>query len=198
LVAVKEAKESLEKLARARAALPAAAISIRREIAEIDPRYRKEKVAAILPPGMTEKQVRDAQWRKRSSVLSGAVGSLVTKLQGNTAGPPKDSNDLLKARLQLNDPSHDAELKRIQAEAMLNALTNSDEVIGSYSPEEVADAFEEVGQSAPNLVTNMSLLRANMRKQLAGNLTPYEADAMVQSALKSQPREIPPRDTPSA
>lgn len=189
--AIKEAYESLADWLKAEQEFPAHVIQERREIDRLIGRTKAS--TCILPLGMTREQYDEQVWQKRSSMLAGMVGGLASTMSSSKAGPTSglDSTALLSARVKLNDPSHQAELKRIQAETMLNSLINDDEVISSYSPDEIADAFEEISQSAPGLLDNRSLFRANMRRTLQGNLTPMDAnDMFVQSQRASMPSAL--------
>lgn len=186
--AIKEAYESLVTWMKAEQEFPAHVIQERREIDRLIGRTKES--TCVLPLGMTREQYDNQVWEKRSSMLAGLVGGMASSLSPTKSGPPSgmDPTALLSARVKLNDPSHQAELKRIQAETMLNSLINDDEVISSYSPDEIADAFEEISQSAPGLLENRSLFRANLRRTLQGNLTPMDAnDMFVQSQRAAMP-----------
>ncbi len=81
------------------------------------------------------------------------------------------SNAVLDARIRLNDPAHHAELRRLEAETMLNDLINNDDVISSYSPDDLRAAVDELHPSAPGVLNNYTLTRTNLRRLLQGNLT---------------------------
>ena len=99
---------------------------------------------------------------------------------GGSSGPKPDvPPELVSARLKLNDPNHASELKAIRAEALLNDLVNHDDVISSYQPNDVALAFMELAQSAPDTIDNMALMRANLRRLMQGNLTTFEAKELA-------------------
>lgn len=185
LLAVKLAVAAVAEWGRAAELLPVIAIKAHRAV------RHKEAVASLqgrlLVGDKTYDQLVDEQWEKRASVLSGAMGAVF----GNTmASAIVDETKSVGSRMQearrlLNDAPHTAALKSLNAEYLLNRLVQSDEVIGSYSPEEVADAFEELATSSPAVVNNPTLLRANLRRSLQGNLTPYEADELVSTGNRS-------------
>jgi hypothetical protein len=91
----------------------------------------------------------------------------------------------------VNNPRHQATLRRLHAEAMLNRLIQTDDVVGSYNPQAIADAWYELNEASPGVVNNVSLLRANLRRQLQGNLTPFEAKDLVMSGIGAQTNPIP-------
>ncbi len=178
LLAVKEAVDALFDWAKAEAEFPKQALELRVR-ANID-LQRGEIPQHLLLPGMTEDDVKLAVWEKQSSMLMGLVGAMGARL-GAANSPPSglDTNAALDARVKLNDPAHQNELRRLNAEMMLNDLINNDEVISSYSPEQVANAFEEIGTSSPGILDNPVLARAGMRRVLQGNLTTYDAESLV-------------------
>lgn len=177
LAAVKEAVEAVRDWADKESTLPIEAINIRRDI-DITYGPGKEKLAIQLPlPGKTPEESAALRWTKCAGVLTGAVGGFASNI--GLGAPPDMTSEVGKARLKLNNPSHVNQLKAIRAEAMLNDLMRNDDVIASYKPEEVALAFMELSQSAPDAVDNIALLRANLRRNLQGNLTTYEAKELA-------------------
>ena len=87
----------------------------------------------------------------------------------------------LNAKLILNDPSHQREVRKLKAEMMLNDIMSRDEILASYSPLEVANAYEDLAASAPALVNNRVLLQTNLKRMLHGNLMPSDAKDIVDS-----------------
>jgi hypothetical protein len=189
--AIKEAVDATRKWAQAEVEFIPKALEIRREVDAIM-RETRPKLSMIVLPGMTERQVHDTIWEKKANMLTGMLGGMAMKLKDGPSPSEVDANGLLKARVQLNDPMHQSELRRLDAETMLNRLVNEDEVIASYSPEQVADAFEEISQSAPGLLDNPSLFRANLRRQLGGHLTPHDANDMVEQDQRVRATVAPP------
>lgn len=187
LLAVKQAVEAGHRWAAAEAELPQIAIEAHRRARH---RQSLEKVANLLRvPGETPDDLVQQAWTKRADALSTMLGAVAGRMSGggkSTGNTDGTDNRMLQARLMLNNPSHQAELKRIQAETLLNRLINSDDVIGSYDPDQIADAFEEISTSAPAIATNSTLLRAHLRRQLQGNMTPFEANDMVQFGQKGE------------
>ena len=183
LLAVKTAVEAIQAWAEREVAFTKSAFDTHSDIYRTYGAGAAEEATKIAFPGKTAKESADARWNKKAGFLAGALGGLSSKTLAGAGGSPPDNSKLINARLTLNDPSHSAELKSIRAEAMLNDLVNNDEVISSYSPDEVALAFMELSQSAPDAVDNAALLRANMRRNLSGNLTTHEAKQL--SELRS-------------
>lgn len=183
--AVREAINALEKFSNASKSYIAHGVRIRRKLAELttdESQYADE--AAIMPPGVSGKDIWNENWDKVSAVLPALVGAGALQLwrdeHGGGSDSSKDKKDkLVEMRLKLNDPQHNMELRRIESEAMLNKMLEDDSVISSYPPDQIAKAFEELETSVPGLIENQLLLRANLRRQLQGNLTPMEAASVV-------------------
>jgi len=190
MLAIKQAIDASRDWLLREYQVPTQAIDTFRQIGELYPRAvpLRKTAARLLPPGETPEQHETQYWQKRSDAMSTMMGAAAGRLSGNMQSPPKDYS---KARLMLNDPKHQATIRRIQAEAMLNRLMQADDVIGSYDPQAVADAWYELSESSPGVVNNASLLRANLRRQLQGNVTPSEARDLVMSGINTRPQPIP-------
>ena len=189
MIAIKEAVDATRDWLLQEVQLPKHALEITRQMSKLYPTKPVVKKSTLLPPGETHEAREEAHWKKRADVLSAAVGAASSRLAGG--GAPSGPTDYSKARLQINDPKHQATMRRLQAEAMLNRLINTDDVISSYNPQDVADAWYELNESSPGVVNNLSLLRANIRRQLQGNLTPYEARELVMSGINTQSPSVP-------
>lgn len=185
--AVKDAMDAYKVWAKAEIEFPKQAIELRRAVAaELN---RDAPFQQLLLPSETKESMEQLVWEKRSSMLMGMLAGSAAR--SGITGPPAgglDANATLDAQVKLNDPAHQSELRRLSVEVMLNDLLNNDQVISSYNPDQIADAFEELGQSAPGVVDNPSLFRANMRRMLQGNLTAHDAESLVnQSQLGANP-----------
>lgn len=192
MLAIKEAMDAFTDWLHREIELPKLALETFRDIGKIYPPAvvdKGYKQAKLLPPGETHEAREEAQWQKRADLLSLAAGAAAAKMTGKEG--PKLPTDYSKARLMVNNPRHQATLRRLHAEAMLNRLIQTDDVVGSYNPQEIADAWYELNEASPGVVNNVSLLRANLRRQLQGNLTPFEAKDLVMSGIGAQTNPIP-------
>lgn len=99
------------------------------------------------------------------SVLSRGVGSV-----------PKTKDDLIEdAWMDLEDPEHANELRKIKAHAMLNSmLTDPDDPISAHDPDKVLQAYNEISQLAPRTAENAASLRPMLRRRLEGHTEPFE------------------------
>ena len=100
------------------------------------------------------------------------------------------------------DPAHDAEMKRIQMQAMLAEFLSNDPVISTYDPEQVIEAFNQVSQLTPRASIQPAVMRGQLRKMLQQQdaMEPFEAGQLVdiEKGLKSlsEPSKSPLADYP--
>jgi len=191
LGAVKSAVDSLKALDSFNTALPKQAVDISREAHLL--LNSSDEPTGLRLPGKTARETEAVVWDKQSSVLSSIIGSSLARLPGveKSTRPANAHNSLpfAKARLELNDPAHQRELRQLKAEMLLNDLMSRDEILASYSPYEVANAYEDLAASAPAIVNNPVMLQTNLKRMLHGNLMPADARDIVESnrEVKSKP-----------
>lgn len=105
----------------------------------------------------------------------------VAKILGNYGGQKKEKALHAGAYKALTDPAHEMQLKNIRAHATLNDLMLNDPVIGGYDPHEVALAFNDVAEAAPNVVNSSALLQSVLRKRLeAGQLADFDVKQLME------------------
>lgn len=98
---------------------------------------------------------------------------------------------------ELFDPVHDAEMRRIRMQAMLNDFLANDPVISTYDPDEVLDAFNQVSQLVPRASAQPAVMRGQLRKllQQTNAMEPFEANQLVdvEKGLKTvqEPSTLP-------
>ena len=156
----------------------------------VDVAMGRHTTAVMRLAGEQQWEADERLFRKNSVALGGMLTGLAAgAMRRGPSAPPSLSKDLLMARLQLNDPRHEAQLDRIDAESRLNQLLQNDQIIGGHTTEEVADAFDNLAQSTPGLAENPMLLQANLRRNLQGDLTPFEAADAVNTSQKVEKRE---------
>lgn len=191
LGAVKVAVDSIKALDSFNTSMPKQALDISREAHLL--LNGPDKSTGLRLPGKTSRETEAANWEKQSSVLSSIIGSSLARLPGGEqkTRPANAHNSVpfARARLALNDPTHQREMRQLKAEMLLNDLMARDEILASYSPYEVATAYEDLAASAPALVNNPVLLQTNLKRMLHGNLMPSDARDIVESnrEVKSKP-----------
>lgn len=145
-------------------------------------KYR-EKLAGLAPTTLFS---RDEYWQKVASgiwgyVLGSHLANLGTKelLESNKA---KEDSRLKKMQLQLSDPSHETNLRKIRTAVMLNDLIRNDNVLRGYKPTEIASAFNDVSQMSPRLASQPMLTRSILRKWLPqGGVDTFEAKDIAET-----------------
>lgn len=122
--------------------------------------------------------------RKEASFLSalgGAfIGSGVKDQMSKSLPKPQTTQELVGSTFKdLDDPSHEIEMRKIRAEALLQDLMANDEVISGYDPGEVLEAYNEISAMVPRASTQSAAMRPLLRRYLQGNLQPFEAGEMA-------------------
>lgn len=112
------------------------------------------------------------------AALGGAMGTIFTRSLG---GMPKPKSELVDDAVgQLESPQHLNELRKIKTQAMLNQMmTDADDPISGYSPDQVLAAFNEISQMTPRLADQPGALRPALRRHLLGKTEPFEAKEMT-------------------
>jgi hypothetical protein len=186
--AIDDAYEAHKDLLLKLAHYPLNVIKVRYDIQQLIPRTAKQAELGSLSLLDSEK---DADYTPIKIAEDGLMGAVKGFFGGDV--DPADQAALERdALLRLSDPEHEAKIKAIRIRGMLQDLANSDNVVSSHTPQEVATSFNELYRTAPNIAMNPSLLRANLRRTLQGNLSPFEAKEVVTSANMLDPTRSRP------
>lgn len=82
---------------------------------------------------------------------------------------------------ELSDPEHERAIKDIRAKSVLHDLVLNDPVISGYDPQDVAMAFNDVAELAPNLVDTPGMLQTVLRKRLeSGQLADFDVKQILE------------------
>lgn len=125
---------------------------------------------------------------KKADALSLPTGPVsATRMLGQTmyegAGSyiksPEDMrNDAFK---DITDPDHERKLRNIRAQGVLADLVTNDPVISGHDPHEVANAFNELAEVAPNFMDSSATVQALLRKRLeAGQLADFDVKQLLE------------------
>ena len=116
---------------------------------------------------------------EKTAVLnSPAFGAFLGNSVGRIVGDgPKSKNDLIEEEwLDLEDPKHQNEMRKIKAHAMLNGmLTDPESPISGHDPDEVLAAYNEISSLAPRVAEQPAAIRPILARKLQGNVQPFEA-----------------------
>jgi hypothetical protein len=124
--------------------------------------------------------------------IAATAGSMVSRLLENV---PQTKKELLEdIWLELEDPTHRNELRKIRSHAMLTRfMTDPDDPISGYDPDKVLQAYNEISQVAPRVADNAALLRPVLHRRLAGLMEPFEAKELADTErIMAQSRDITP------
>lgn len=92
--------------------------------------------------------------------------------------PDEMRNDAFK---DITDPDHERKLRNIRAQGVLADLVTNDPVISGHDPREVANAFNELAEVAPNFMDSSATVQALLRKRLeAGQLADFDIKQLLE------------------
>lgn len=111
---------------------------------------------------------------------AGSVASSVLGLRDSGEGKSKPELAF--------DPKQDLQLRGIHTKVMLNDLLSNDPIIGSYPPNEVASAFNQLSQLSPAVAQQPAVARAMLRRMLQSEnvVEPHEAAQLADLNEKLQ------------
>lgn len=160
----------------------------------------QSKYADTLPPPKTEKTASEPITGSILDALAGAPVELkkkaalmpynpisITRALGDTVQegvssyikPPSElRQDAFK---DLTDPDHERKLKNIRVQGVVADLMTNDPVISGYEPTDVANAFNELAEIAPNFVDSRAAVQSLLRKRLeSGQLADFDIKQLVE------------------
>jgi hypothetical protein len=120
-------------------------------------------------------------------MTTGLLGVVSDKVKDHMAADTR-ATDKQRIQADMSTQSFDDQISEIRAQAAINQMF-TDDVISGYDPEEVAEAVNEIGRLSPAILTDPSLLRAQVRQRLAsGGTAPFDLAAQMkqEEALRSQ------------
>jgi len=81
----------------------------------------------------------------------------------------------------ITDPDHERKLRNIRAQGVVADLVTNDPVISGHDPREVATAFNELAEVAPNFMDSSATVQALLRKRLeAGQLADFDIKQLLE------------------
>ena len=121
-----------------------------------------------LPPSPAQKQG-GVLTGMASAGAFGATKSLVDALAED------DRDKLQKYVTELDSPQHSDSLRKIRSQTLLaELLSDPDNPISAYDPDQVADAYNDLVRLAPRVADQPSVVSALLQKRLLGNVEPFE------------------------
>lgn len=99
-----------------------------------------------------------------------------------------------KALKELTDPAHEAELRNIRSQAMLQDMMVNDPVIAGYDPNEALTAYNDIVSAAPRAADQRVIMQSMLRKRLEqGALDSFDVDQMLGMEEKQKKINTPGR-----
>jgi hypothetical protein len=140
---------------------------------------------SILDPS-SDKQAAAAPfaWGMFGGAVGNGLNDTVKHMQ-----PPTTQSLVQQNMSSLTDPQHEANLRNIRMQAMLQDLMTNDPVISGYDPDETLTAFNEIGEASPRAADQRLVMQTLLRKRLAqGVLDPFEVDQLlgIEGKLRSR------------
>lgn len=117
--------------------------------------------------------------------------NIIDSIANSVSAPNTDAvNSVLK---DLTDPQHEADLRNIRLQSMLQNLMTEDDVISGYPQDQVMGRFNEITTMAPRLSEQPAAMRAALAKYLQqGRLADFDIDQLLGSENKlRQVNEVP-------
>jgi hypothetical protein len=120
---------------------------------------------------------KDAMGYLGAGLVGGATKGLMDRALSDV---PKPTSELEMGELsELQSPEHEAELRKIRAQALIAEMMD-DEIIGTYEPNKVLQAYNEISQMAPQTAMQPMAMRSLMRRHLQGNMEPFESKEVTE------------------
>lgn len=86
-----------------------------------------------------------------------------------------------KAYADIAGPDHENRLQQIKSRGVLNDLILNDPVISGYDPHEVASAYNQIAELAPNFTGSSAAMQALLRKRLeSGGLADFDVKQLLE------------------
>lgn len=157
---------------------------------ELDPKPAAQKTAAPVPVfgSILHNPAEEPLELKKASALPTSVNPIsVTRALGETmyqgAGSYIKSPQQMREEAfgEITDPDHERKLKNIRVQGVLADLVTNDPVISGYEPTDVANAFNELAEIAPNFMDNRATVQSLLRKRLeSGQLADFDIKQLVE------------------
>lgn len=109
-----------------------------------------------------------------SSVAGSSVADTTKNILDRALSDAPVKEDRQKTLDELDDPTHNSQLRQIRAQALLSEMMD-DDVISGYQPQQVMQAYNEISQLSPRAAMQPLIARSLLRRHLQGNMEPFEA-----------------------
>jgi hypothetical protein len=108
-------------------------------------------------------------------------GGISGELNANEEHATDPTKQKQKAFARMSDAEHENKLQQIKSRGVLNDLILNDPVISGYEPHEVASAYNQIAEIAPNFTGSGAAMQALLRKRLeAGQLADFDIKQLIE------------------
>lgn len=117
------------------------------------------------------------------SMLTGPAATVgkMMGIGGDSEKPTGNAPPGAGAYNSVADPEHEMALKSIRSKGVLHDLILNDPVVSGYDPQDVAMAFNDISELAPNLVDTPGMLQTVLRKRLeSGQLADFDVKQILE------------------
>lgn len=106
---------------------------------------------------------------------------LAAEMDTNAGKANDPTKQKQKAFMRMSDAEHENKLQQIKSRGVLNDLILNDPVISGYDPHEVASAYNQIAEIAPNFTGSSAAMQALLRKRLeAGQLADFDIKQLIE------------------
>lgn len=127
-------------------------------------------------------------WMHRTTSLLRQTAPLFAR--SPATGSVEDALGKAQAKRLVYDPTSENRIQALRTHALLQDMLMNDDVISGYDPGEVASAFNELHNFAPEVARQPATARAFLRKHLAqGQVDPYDLDLAAGMENKLRKRD---------
>jgi hypothetical protein len=162
----------------------------------VQPRQVKKATEEVL----TTSLIPDAAGEKKADMLSGLAGGFGMGL-GAARSFDEQSAGTNEKKLEsqiadLESPEHLNELRKIRAQTVLTQMMSDPEnPVSGYDPEEVLHAYNEMVQLSPRLADQPAAVGPLLNKRLAGHTEPFEIGETLKLEQGLKDTQAPPSST---
>lgn len=131
------------------------------------------------PSGLTPYPNLMGEKQGNASLLAGGLGIGLAKNIGDTVEGEHDKR-VERQINKLDSPDHLNELRKIRAQTTLTQLlSDPDNPLSQYDPEEVLSKYNELVQLSPRLADQLGAIGPLLNKQMIGNTEPFEISELL-------------------
>lgn len=153
--------------------------------------FEKETLRPFVPPPsyISFDEFKRAGFGPFGMGMAGGAGKGIFDSIANSVSAP-NSDAVNKVIKQLSDPQHEADLRNVRLQSMLQDVMTTDPIVSGYPAHEVTNAFNELNMMAPRLAEQPGIMGSALAKRLQqGRLSDFEVDQLLSSENRLKQRD---------